>query len=98
MTDELLSRSPHELKILYIMPTFQNPAGVTLSEKRRKKVIDLASEYDFIILEDDPYSKIRFEGEPLKPLKAFDDEGRVIYTSTFSKLLAPGFRIAWCTA
>lgn len=86
------------VKILYIMPTFQNPAGVTLSEKRRKKVIDLASEYDFIILEDDPYSKIRFEGEPLKPLKAFDDEGRVIYTSTFSKLLAPGFRIAWCTA
>lgn len=86
------------VKILYIMPTFQNPAGVTLSEKRRKKVIDMANEYDFIVLEDDPYGKIRFEGEPIKPLKAFDDEGRVIYTSTFSKLLAPGFRIAWCTA
>jgi len=86
------------IKILYIMPTFQNPAGVTLSEKRRKKVIDMANEYDLIVLEDDPYGKIRFEGEPLKPLKAFDDEGRVIYTSTFSKLLAPGFRIAWCTA
>ena len=86
------------VKLLYIMPTFQNPAGVTLSEKRRKQVIDMANEYDLIILEDDPYSKIRFEGEPLKPLKAFDDEGRVIYTSTFSKLLAPGFRIAWCTA
>jgi 2-aminoadipate transaminase len=86
------------VKILYIMPNFQNPAGVTLSEKRRKKVIDIANEYDLLILEDDPYGKIRFEGEPLKPLKAFDDEGRVIYTSTFSKLLAPGFRIAWCTA
>ena len=86
------------VKILYIMPNFQNPAGVTLSEKRRKQVIDLANEYDLIILEDDPYGKIRFEGEALKPLKAFDDEGRVIYTSTFSKLLAPGFRIAWCTA
>jgi 2-aminoadipate transaminase len=86
------------VKILYLLPNFQNPAGVTLSEKLRKQVIDLANEYDLIILEDDPYGKIRFEGESLKPLKAFDDEGRVIYTSTFSKLLAPGFRIAWCTA
>jgi 2-aminoadipate transaminase len=86
------------VKILYIMPTFQNPSGVTLSEKRRKQVIDIANELDVLVVEDDPYGKIRFEGEPLKPLKAYDDEGRVIYTSTFSKLLAPGFRIAWVTA
>jgi 2-aminoadipate transaminase len=86
------------VKILYIMPNFQNPSGVTLSEKRRKQVIDIANEYDLIVLEDDPYGKIRFEGESYKPIKALDDEGRVIYTSTFSKLLAPGFRVAWCTA
>lgn len=86
------------VKLLYIMPNFQNPAGVTLSEKRRKQVIDIANEYDLLIVEDDPYGKIRFEGEPMKSLKSMDDEGRVIYTSTFSKLLAPGFRIAWVTA
>ena len=86
------------VKFLYIMPNFQNPAGVTLSEKRRKHVIDIANELDILIIEDDPYGKIRFEGEPLKPIKHYDDEGRVIYTSTFSKLLAPGFRVAWVTA
>jgi 2-aminoadipate transaminase len=93
-----LKQKELDVKFLYIMSNFHNPAGVTLSEKRRKQVIDLANELDILIIEDDPYGKIRFEGKWLKPIKSFDDEGRVVYTSTFSKLLAPGFRIAWVTA
>ena len=93
-----LKARDHNVKFMYIMPNFHNPAGVTLSDKRRKMVLDLAKDQDLLILEDDPYGKIRFEGSSIRSIKARDDEGRVIYTSTFSKLLAPGFRIAWCTA
>jgi 2-aminoadipate transaminase len=82
-------------KFIYVVPTFQNPAGVVMSETRRKKLIDIANEYDLIIVEDDPYGKLRYNVPPIKPIKAFDDEGRVIYISTFSKILSPGFRLAW---
>jgi len=85
-------------KFIYVVPTFQNPAGVIMPEKRRKKLIDIANEYDLVILEDDPYGKLRYDSSPVKPIKAFDDEGRVIYMSTFSKILSPGFRLAWTVA
>lgn len=85
-------------KFIYVVPTFQNPAGVVMPESRRKKLVDIANEYDLVIVEDDPYGKLRFDIEPVKPIKAFDDEGRVIYMSTFSKILAPGFRLAWMVA
>jgi len=95
---EALRKAGKKIKFLYTIPTFHNPAGVTMPEKRRKELIDLASEYDFLILEDDPYSKLRYDGEPIKPIKAFDDEGRVMYMGTFSKILAPGLRVAWIVA
>lgn len=85
-------------KFIYVIPTFQNPAGVVMPESRRKKLIDVANEYDLIIVEDDPYGKLRFDIDHVKPVKAFDDEGRVIYMSTFSKILSPGFRLAWAIA
>lgn len=85
-------------KFIYSVPTFQNPAGVVMPESRRKKLIDIANEYDLVIVEDDPYSKLRFDIPHIKPIKAFDDEGRVIYMSTFSKILSPGFRLAWTIA
>jgi 2-aminoadipate transaminase len=85
-------------KFIYVIPTFQNPAGVIMPESRRKKLIDIANEYDLIIVEDDPYSKLRFDGPHVRPIKAFDDEGHVIYMSTFSKILSPGFRLAWTVA
>ncbi len=85
-------------KFIYAVPTFQNPAGVVMPESRRKKLIDVAKEYDLVIVEDDPYSKLRFDSSHIKPIKAFDDEGRVIYMSTFSKILSPGFRLAWTIA
>ena len=85
-------------KFIYVIPTFHNPAGVVMPESRRKRLIDVANEYDLVIVEDDPYSKLRFDIPPIKPVKAFDDEGRVIYMSTFSKILSPGFRLAWTIA
>ncbi|MEF8879296.1 MAG: PLP-dependent aminotransferase family protein [Candidatus Thermoplasmatota archaeon] len=85
-------------KFIYTVPTFQNPAGVVMPESRRKKMIDIANEYDLVIVEDDPYGHLRYDVDPVKPIKAFDDEGRVIYISTFSKMLAPGFRLAWTVA
>lgn len=82
-------------KFIYVVPTFQNPAGVVMPESRRKQLIDIANEYDLVIVEDDPYGKLRYDISHIKPIKAFDDEGRVIYMSTFSKILSPGFRLAW---
>ncbi|MGF3584704.1 MAG: PLP-dependent aminotransferase family protein [Thermoplasmatota archaeon] len=101
LLEETIKKSLKEeicLKFIYTVPTFQNPAGVVMPESRRKKLIDVATEYDLLIIEDDPYSKLRFDIPPVKPIKAFDDEDRVIYISTFSKILAPGFRLAWVVA
>lgn len=86
------------VKFIYTIPTFQNPAGTVMPESRRKKLIDIAHEYNLVIIEDDPYGKLRYDIPAIKPIKAFDDEGRVIYMSTFSKILAPGFRLAWIIA
>ncbi|CAB49116.1 aminotransferase-like domain-containing protein [Pyrococcus abyssi] len=97
LEDELrkLKAEGKKVKIVYTVPTFQNPAGVTMSEERRKHLIELASEYDLIVIEDDPYGELRYSGKPKKKIKALDKEGRVIYLGTFSKILAPGFRIGW---
>ena len=85
-------------KFIYVVPTFQNPAGVVMPESRRKKLVDIANEYDLIIVEDDPYGRLCYDIPPVKPIKAFDDENHVIYISTFSKILSPGFRLAWMIA
>ena len=85
-------------KFIYVVPTFQNPAGVVMPESRRKKLVDIANEHDLLIIEDDPYGKLIYEGDSVRPIKSFDDEGRVIYLSTFSKILSPGFRLAWIVA
>ncbi|MBP1662820.1 MAG: Multiple substrate aminotransferase [Thermoplasmatales archaeon] len=93
-----LIKQDQPVKFIYTIPTFQNPAGTVLPESRRKKMIEIAHEYNLLIIEDDPYSKLRYDSAALKPIKAFDDEGRVIYMSTFSKILAPGLRLAWIIA
>jgi 2-aminoadipate transaminase len=95
-------------KMIYALPTFQNPTGVTLTLARRKRLVELADKYGVPIVEDDPYSHLRFEGEPLPSLMALDAQmrgdcgdcysGNVIYLSTFSKILAPGLRLAWVVA
>jgi len=85
-------------KIVYALPNFQNPAGVTMPEGNRRRLVDLANEYDFLVLEDDPYGELRYVGDDIAPIKSFDDEGRVIYMSTFSKILSPGLRVGWVLA
>jgi 2-aminoadipate transaminase len=84
-----------KIKFLYIIPDFQNPAGITLSEERRTKIIEIAEKYDFLIVEDSPYRDIRFSGEPQPMMYKLDKTGRVITLCTFSKILAPGFRVGW---
>ncbi len=87
-----------KIKMVYTVPTAQNPSGITMSQDRRKHLLELAEQYDFIIVEDDPYSHFLFEPIEFKHLKAMDKNGRVIYLSTFSKILAPGLRIGWVAA
>jgi len=84
-----------KVKFVYTISNFQNPAGVTMSLPRRKKILEIAQKYDFFILEDNPYDKLRFEGEPIPSIFSFDYEGRVINLGTFSKILCPGLRLAW---
>ncbi|NPA75973.1 MAG: PLP-dependent aminotransferase family protein [Euryarchaeota archaeon] len=81
-------------KLIYTIPTFQNPAGVTMTLERRKHLIELAEEYDVLVVEDDPYGELRYSGERLPLLKALDKNAHVIYLGTFSKILAPGMRLA----
>ena len=92
---EQLSKEGIRPKIVYALPNFQNPAGVTMPEKSRRRLVDLANEHDLVVLEDDPYGELRYRGEDIRPIKSFDDEGRVVYMSTFSKILSPGFRVGW---
>jgi DNA-binding transcriptional MocR family regulator len=79
---------------LYVIPTFQNPSGRTLSEERRRRVIELAQEHDLLVLEDDPYGLVRFDGEPLPSLFELSG-GTTAYSSSFSKTIAPGLRVGW---
>ncbi|WP_225361256.1 PLP-dependent aminotransferase family protein [Fructilactobacillus sanfranciscensis] len=87
-----------EAKFIYTIPNFQNPTGRTMAIERRKELIKIANEADLPVLEDDPYGAIRYAGEFLPSLKHFDTEGRVIYLSSFSKILAPGMRLGWIVA
>lgn len=95
--EALVSRKT--IKAVYIVPTFGNPGGVTLSENRRKQLVELSKRYDFVIIEDDPYSEINYTSDVFRPLmahaKAIGNEENVVYTSTFSKILAPGTRVGW---
>lgn len=85
-------------KLLFDVPDFHNPTGITLSEERRRRLVEMAVEYGFRILEDDPYRRVRFEGTPIAPIKTFDTDDYVIGLGTVSKILAPGLRIGWVNA
>jgi len=91
-------KADKNVRVLYLIPNFQNPTGRTMSLAKRKAVYKLACRYDFIILEDDPYGELRFAGENIPTIKSLDTEGRVIYSSTFSKLISPGFRTGFVSA
>ncbi|GFP27613.1 2-aminoadipate transaminase [Candidatus Hakubella thermalkaliphila] len=86
-----------EIKFIYTVPNFSNPSGVTLSFDRRKELVSLARRYGTLIIEDNPYGRLRFEGEHLKNLRQLDEEN-IIYVGTASKMFAPGLRIGWIVA
>lgn len=106
--ESLESKMGQNPKLLYLLPNFQNPMGCTLSGNRRHQIIEIAHKYQVPIIEDDPYGQLRYEGEHLPPVLVLDAkfrgndksdyQGNVIYLSTFSKLLAPGLRLAWTIA
>jgi 2-aminoadipate transaminase len=85
-------------KFIYTVPTFQNPAGVTLSAPRRTRLVEIAREREILVLEDNPYGLLRYEGEPLSPLRALDGGVYVLYLGTFSKIFSPGVRLGWIAA
>lgn len=91
-------RSTPRARLLYLIPNFQNPAGLTTSLEKRKKIYAIAKKYGIIIFEDDPYGELRFAGQDIPPIKSLDDEGIVIYCSSFSKILSAGMRVGHVTA
>ncbi|MGN0453978.1 MAG: PLP-dependent aminotransferase family protein [Ruminococcus sp.] len=91
-------KSNKNVKFIYTIPNYQNPSGVTMSLEKRKKLYELALKYGVLILEDNPYGELRYSGEPLPSIKSFDTEGIVIYAGSFSKVVAPGLRVAYTVA
>lgn len=83
------------IKLIYVIPTFQNPTGKTWSLERRKQLAELSSKYGVPVIEDNPYGELRFQGEPLPSVKSFDSTGNILCTGSFSKIFCPGFRIGW---
>jgi len=92
--EEVLRRT-ERVKLVYTVPDYQNPTGRTMSLARRRRLVQLAEEYDVVILEDTPYRELRYEGERLPTIKSLDPGGRVIHLGSFSKILAPGLRLGW---
>ena len=92
---ETLKNKGKRVKFIYTISNFQNPAGVTMSLPGRKKILEIAQKNNLFVLEDNPYDKLRFEGEPLPSIFSLDHDGRVINLGTFSKILCPGLRLAW---
>lgn len=92
---ENILNKTQNIKLIYVIPTFQNPTGRTWSLERRKKLAELSSKYGVAVVEDNPYGELRFEGEYLPSIKSFDKVGNILCTGSFSKIFCPGFRIGW---
>jgi 2-aminoadipate transaminase len=91
-----LVKAEKKAKFLYLVPNFHNPAGVTLIQARRRKLIELSEKYQLVIIEDNPYGQLRYEGKFIPPLRSMDE--KVIYLGTFSKIFSPGLRLGWLVA
>ena len=105
MRMDLLERALGELasagrrpKFIYSVPSFQNPSGTTLSLQRRRRLVELAGEHELLVIEDNPYGLLRYEGDPLPPLYQLDGGDYVVYVGTLSKILSPGIRLGWAVA
>ncbi len=91
-------KTEKNVKMIYTIPNFQNPSGITMSLEKRKALLELAKKYNVIVLEDNPYGELRFEGEHVPSIKSMDEEGHVVYCGTFSKVLSPGMRVGYVIA
>lgn len=92
---ESVLKETKSVKLIYVIPTFQNPTGKTWNTERRKKLAELSTKYNVAVIEDNPYGELRFEGEHLPSVKSFDTTGNILCTGSFSKIFCPGFRIGW---
>lgn len=95
---EKIMSTTENIKMIYVIPDFQNPSGRTWSVKRRKGLVEIANKYNIPIIEDNPYGELRFEGEIPPSIKHFDTEGNVVFLGTFSKTFCPGLRLGWVCA
>ena len=95
---EAILKDTPRVKLIYTIPTFQNPSGATMSLENRRRLLALAETYDVMVLEDNPYFELRYDGEYVPPLKALDTAGRVIYCGSYSKIIAPGIRLGFVCA
>lgn len=93
--EKALNENPKP-KFMYLIPNFQNPTGLTMSLEMRQKILGLAKKYEVLILEDNPYGDLRFEGDDIPSIKSLDEDGLVIYAASLSKIIAPGMRVACC--
>jgi len=85
----------HNPKLLYVVPTFQNPTGVTIPADRRRAIAEIAGRYTVLVLEDDPYAKLRYDGDPAPSIASFDNHGNSIFVGSFSKIVSPGLRVGY---
>ena len=95
---EQVLRTTDRVKLVYTVPDHQNPTGRTMSLARRRRLVELAEEFDVVVLEDTPYRELRYEGDRLPTIKSLDTTGRVVHLGSFSKILAPGLRLGWALA
>ena len=95
---EKVLATTENVKMIYVIPDFQNPSGRTWPLERRKQFMEIVNKYEVPVVEDNPYGELRFEGEYLPALKSMDTKGLVVFLGTFSKILAPGYRLGWVCA
>lgn len=96
--EKILQEHGKAVRLMYVIPEFQNPTGITWTEERRKAFMKVVGAYDFPIIEDDPYGELRYDGEKMKALKSLDTKGQLIFLGSFSKIFMPGLRLAWMAA
>ncbi|MCI1822016.1 MAG: PLP-dependent aminotransferase family protein [Megasphaera sp.] len=95
---EKILASDAKVKMIYVIPDFQNPTGITWPMERRKAFMDIINKYDVVVVEDDPYGELRYDGEKLPSLKSMDTQGKVVFLGSFSKIFMPGLRLGWTVA
>ncbi len=96
--EKILAEYGPRVRMMYVIPEFQNPTGITWPLERRQQFMDLINQYDFPVLEDDPYGELRYDGEKVPSLKSMDTKGNIVFLGSFSKIFMPGLRIAWMVA